>query len=435
MSRIRVPHVRDVRMREVRAPETVAEWIARWGRDHGSVAEPNDRALGLVAFLLADLERDAHLSEPHPDLIRALNVELRTVPMEYAFVSASSPFYRWMQLSALAEQLAQPQLATLVLDLVTERLPVGEDAAESEALCWCRRGRIARVLGDLHDAETWYRSAIDRVRGRPWRDARPRAELGLATLAGVRGNYPEVRVGVQRVLTHRPRVHAMHRIVAYQLSAIARRKAHDFLGSLLDNWRAFDLTAPEDPSRDELVLVMAETALELGDPDAAYRAFDSLRNHTLPLRLEASMHIGLLRAALRLDASGVPDELSRRKMLAMEAAVQTLTTRPLGPQDLARALLSLIEAAIQRRDMAAARHRVTQVEALVAQHGYHEYSHRLGQLVAEIEVLSGACLSGARPPVTAIAPTGLRGASNNKALVRLRRLTCVRRNTPLSGQI
>lgn len=402
-----------------------------WGNAHTAAEHANDRALGLLTFLAADLERSSGLIQPRLSLLAAVHEDVAEVPMEYAFVHPSTAFFRWMQLSALAEQLAEPRLARLIVELVSERLESGVDAAELEALCACRRGRIARMNGDLDVAEAHYQEAARVVRRLPWRDARPRAELGLATLAGARGNYPAVRTIVTRLLAHRPRVHAAHRLVTYQISAIARRKSGDFLGSLLDNWSAFDLCASDDPRRNELVVVMAETALDIGDGAAATRAFASVTLERLPLRLQASVHIGHLRAALlnphalQGAATGTPS------MKRLERQARAVLEQPLGPQDRTRVLLALAEAAVRRESVAEVRDWLDQATALATAHGYHEYLHwieaigaRGAQIArADLTTASSSATAPAMSPRLPLVDQSIRATA--PALARLRALTSV----------
>jgi tetratricopeptide (TPR) repeat protein len=337
---------------------------------------------------LERIERgDGLLPVPHAAHLAKLRTEIAALPPQFAGIKLGDPFGEWINIAALAEHLGEPDLAHLILSLMLELLSRGSRRARSlrgnvdverVALCWARRGRLARIAGALDDAAECYEHAVRISRKQPWQDARPHAEMGLAVLAIARGNLPEGERRSRAVLAHRPRALALYRVQAHQVLSFTERRRGRLLDALLHGWEGYDLLDRDDLRRHELVASMAEIAMDCGDLDAAARGFDSVIAAAVPLRIRVPALVGAIEVALHRLSHSTSRARPGREALAAELV--KLLSQPLAPGDRVLALVALIEWALSTNGLDQASAWLLEASALATTHQFHEKQFRLGTL-------------------------------------------------------
>lgn len=324
------------------------DWLA-WDSRPLESTRADETELGTLILALADVEHLEALAPPRPAVFAMLRLGLEELPPQWHYLP-NGPTAQWLLLVSLAEHRGAWRLAGLLLtqlerlltgstpsvastaahEIIADGVAAAPSAAESLALCWTRRGRIARMAGQLADAAHWYAAALRSVSRLGWQDARPQAHLGLAALALTRGNVPAAERALRPLLAVRLRLPALYQIPAHQLIAVAKRKRGLPLDALLHAWAAFDLLKHDDFRRDQLVCTMSEIALEAGDPEAALRGFRVvLASQQTPLvRLPALYGIARV---LRLSPQCAED--SQQLATTCLADVAHWLTRTLAPSD------------------------------------------------------------------------------------------------------
>jgi tetratricopeptide (TPR) repeat protein len=400
-----------------------ADWLQLHARapDSGSAG---DELLGAIALLSSELEWLPTFEAPRAELFAALEGELAGVPPQSAHVDPSGAFARWMAVAALAEHHGEPRLAQLIVDrvadLVQSSADVGQDApddwrAEALGLCWCRRGRLSRVAGDHDDAVECYRQAARLASALPWRDARPQAQLGLAAVAAVRGNWPEVGRRM-RAMLNTPSLADVYRIPAHQMLALAERKKGDLIDALLHSWAAFDILAHDDFRRQELMLTMGEIAADLGNVEAAVHAFDEVATVSAHLRLRSSAMVGGLRASLR-RSSGPAAQL-RERIAALRALVQ----EPLAPRDEVMVLIAMAEGALQLGETSDVEGWLASAGPLAHHHGFNEQQFRIEALLEQLQEVNRGRSHAASRKVQQLETAAVRPRSHVAGHAAVRRL-------------
>ncbi|WP_461413565.1 hypothetical protein [Gemmatimonas sp.] len=372
---------------------SAAEWLslaaARLAAMPGDVAD----VLATVAMLTATLERHPDLAAPSPAVVASLTPALATLPVQQLLLAFDHPANQWLQLSALAEHHGELVLARLIVDALAERL--GEHDAgraarsgmadvertELLALCLTRRGRMARVAGYLDDAQCHFEEALALTRG-SWRDARLAAELGLANLAVARGNYPQVAARCTALLANGEAAVVLapvHRVALYQMRAIASRKRGAFIDALLDSWQAFDLLGLASAHRAELMVSMAETALECGDLAAAEAGFSSAEHEAratgAPLRVQVAAAAGTARVALARGTQAV--------VLSAAKDLDLLLRQPLAPRERAQALMTRAACHQFTAEPSLASASLNEARALAERYAFHDLSFGIEALRAD----------------------------------------------------
>jgi hypothetical protein len=371
-----------------------AEWLSHAAARLAAMPTDVADVLTSVALLTATLERHPALVAPPAAPLAALRPAFAPLPVQLLCLPAEHPVGLWLQLSALAEHHGEPVLARLIVDALAERLGEHDagrttradgydhERAELLALCWTRRGRMARVAGYLDDAQCHFEEALALTRG-SWRDARLAAELGLTNLAVARGNYPQVAARCTALLANSEAsavLAPVHRVALYQMRAIASRKRGAFIDALLDSWHAYDLLGHASAHRAELIVSMAETALDCGDIAAAEAGFSSAEREALatgaPLRVQVAAVVGQARVAL---AHGTP-------ALVHSAAQQLdqLLRQPLAPRERAQALMTRAGCYQFTAEHALASATLGDARQLAAFHAFHDLSFGIESLGANI---------------------------------------------------
>ena len=230
---------------------------------------------GAAALLLSALR----LSESIPALPEAtreiITAGARDLPPQTASMGTRSRVTRWIDAAAVLESQGLWQASWELLHLLLDRCRSDSptDAAR-RAFVHARLGRVARVAGHVDDAEHWYRDALQLSERLPdamqWSDARPHALLGLCILAVSRGNYAKGQSYARRVLHEN--APTLYQVQAFLVFALIKRKLGRSPEALTWLWRAFDALPVDDVRQIDVLITLAETAVELQQPEAAVRA-------------------------------------------------------------------------------------------------------------------------------------------------------------------
>ncbi len=362
-----------------------AEWLA-WPLRVTEQNRVDDELLGMLALATADLEHQSTLVAPRAALWRELQAALRHLPPQWVHLSSDGPFARWLAIASLAESAGALRLATVLLHHLELAVRAdhagvrggdaeGADLRERLALCWTRRGRIARTNGQLADAEAWYTQARRLVHSAPSRDGRPQAQLGLAALAVNRGNYPAVIRSLRRLTVQSAKVPALYRIPSHQLMAVARRKQRRFIDALLHVWAAFDLLDAVDFRREQLVGTMAEIALEADDLEAASNGFATVLHSNVGPLVRVPALFGAVRARIAvLERAGGALARDRRDPLLGDFAAEldAMQVSSLAPSEAVLAHLAAAELARHGGSAASAEAALDAAESLARAVGLFE---------------------------------------------------------------
>jgi tetratricopeptide (TPR) repeat protein len=383
---------------------SASEWLSAAAAPLSSGSDTHrTEQLATLAFLAASLERQSTLSAPSATLLAALRDALARVPAQLVHLPPTHAAHPWLHLSALAEFLGEPSLAGVILNALAELLGEHDtargphdDAYEAErcevlALCWTRRGRIARVAGALDDAQACFEEALTLIGDAPWRDARLAAELGLINLAVARGNYPLVEQQCSALLASAAsRLASVHVAAVYQMRAIARRKRQNWLDALLDSWSAYDQLGHASAYRAELVVSMAETALEAGDLCAAAAGFNSAHQEALAtgaqFRVQAAAITGRARTinSCLLAGTARTPAIPADQVESARQSLMALLDAPLAPRERVYALVTMAEWRLREQDIPGARAVLTEASTLAVEHAYFDYQFRTDTLLARL---------------------------------------------------
>lgn len=350
-----------------------------------------------------------------PDCIQAaIQPVIDQLQAPAASLSPEHPAYQWLAVAAAAESQGLFDESWDLLDALEDR--VGEATLHDEplrlrvaSLLSARRGRVARVAGRHEDAEAWYAQAIQLARRGPahdrWADGMPHAMLGLAALASNRGNYPEARRLVQRVLARAKEVHDCYLVPAHLIMQVICRKLGLMDEALRSVWQAHDLLTPPDARLPEILGALGEVATEMHAPVPAVRARLAVLASAATPRLAVGALAGVLSSLVRLPADlrgRCEAEIARspwgrhvlssrseptvpaRLLGAARPWLDEADARGLTPFDVVLLGLGLARMALLLGNYSYAE----QVNALVlhtaTQHGYHERVFESEALAAQI---------------------------------------------------
>lgn len=340
-------------------------------------------------------------------VIDQLQVPAASLPPEH-------PVYRWLAVAAAAESQGLFDASWDLLGALEDRVCASIAYDESfrlrvVSLISARRGRVARVAGRHDDAEAWYAQAIRLARRGPaqqrWADGMPHALLGLAALASNRGNYPEARRLVQRVLARAKVVHDCYLVPAHLIMQLICRKLGLMDEALRSVWQAHDLLTPPDARLPEILGALGEVATEMNAPVPAVRARLAVLASSAAPRLAVGALAGVLSSLVRLPAdvrgrceaeiarspwgrhvlsSRTEPTVPARLLGAARPWLDEADTRGLTPFDVVLLGLGLARMAL----LLGNRSYAEQVNALVlhtaTQHGYHERVFESEALAAQI---------------------------------------------------
>lgn len=414
---------------------STADWMAAPTLAPSSPSPVLQERLGALAVLSAELQHARVLAAPSSLALDVVQREMTALPPQLAAVDAQSPFAIWMSVAALAEHYGAYRLAQLVVDGVRE-LVLAEYARtvdaqtraqrdELVAICWARRGRIARMAGAFDDAIECYSQAARDSRKHPWNDAGPLAELGLATVSAIRGNIPDVERRAIALLARQPQIFPMYRVHAHQFLVLVKRKRGAFIDALLHAWSAYDLLSTDDFRRHELVGAMAEIALDIGDVDAASNGFDAVLATDVNDRIRVSSLAGAVQVCLRRRQAG-DGEGNITRLQSLMSSLQTMLERNLSPNDRATALIALAEAEAGLGDRDAASRWLVAAAETAADAKLFERQFQIEALQATLRAPTASPLSSAKTiDVKTTTWSGVpehasaRGGTRHPALARL----------------
>lgn len=412
----------------------LAEWAQRVAADP-ALSAPDAELFGRMAFLTDWLRRVRVLPSLPAEHREALASAFVVVPIQAPTMPEDTPAFAWLQVAALAEFRGQYSLARSMVDALAR---LTADDGEVRAMCEAQRGRIARTLGQLDDAAAHYQDAIRRTTPLPKRDAWPRALCGLANVHLDRGNFPAAERCLRRALGAGPHVAAPTRVHPWMGLALVRRKRRDPIDAMLCAWNAFDLTSPDMPQRADILVTLAECAAEFGDHAAAVNGFvQALAVSTSPrVRIAAVTGLVLARAfQLRNETGGherdpanVHAAVLRNHLAAAMVQLDDLLEQSLAPQERALALLTRAEASLALHPWygearVEAEQYLARAEALVDQHGYHEYRFRADEIRGRLVPQGGPAAAAAASPANTVLPRARRRGEVRPAVIqRLARL-------------
>jgi len=376
----------------------------------------------------------ALVEEVMQPVIERLQAPAGSLPVDH-------PVYQWLAVAAAAESQSLFDESWDLLDALEDCVlasPLYDDPLRLRinSLISARRGRVARVAGRHDDAEAWYAQAIRLARRCPpdqrWADGMPHALLGLAALASNRGNYPEARRLVQRVLARSEQVHDCYLVPAHLIMQVICRKLGLMDEALRSVWQAHDLLTPPDARLPEVLNALGEVATEMNAPIPAVRArLAVLASATAP-RLAVGALAGVLSSLVRLPADlrgRCEAEIARspwgRHVLSARAE-STVPARLLGaarrwldeaeargltPFDVVLLGLGLARMALLLGDRDYAQQVNDLVLRTASQHGYHER-------VFESEAL-GTQIARAKPMPEPLYAPGLTESARSVSVRRL----------------
>lgn len=258
-------------------------------------SEPTDPslrdAIGRLTYLAIYLLRFDSIPAIPQEHWESLSDLLLAVPIQAPGLGEESAPARWLQLASLAEFHGFAPLARLIVDGIST---ISQRDREIVALCEAQRGRIARSNGDLPDAIQHYKDAINHSRGSATGDAWTRAHCGLANVYADLGNFPAAEKYFRKALQHGHAAPGAIRVYAWMGLAMVRRKRGDLVDAMLNAWNAFDLTDEMSPLRADLLVTLAECALELGDHSAARNGFGCALERARSTRIKIASMTGLI---------------------------------------------------------------------------------------------------------------------------------------------
>lgn len=403
-------------------PADSSAWVLM--RGDSATDSPGTRQIAArLAFLAAKLELVDSLPDVPQEIVADLDEAVARVPNQLRNIGREHRALSWLQLAALGEFTGLGGIARILVDQIA-RLAGGD--SELLAICECRRGRIARLAGDLEDAEYHYRDALHRTRALPLRDAWPLAMSGLSNVHIDRGNFPAAQRCLERMLAAGDGIHASHRRNAWMGLTLVRRKRGAPLEAMLCAWNAFDLTQEGTPERTELLVTLAECSTEYGDYHAAANGFLQAYRAATSTRVRIAAITGLVRSLSRFAGNaGTRSPLERSAShgaTLREAldALDSLLATPLAPQEHALALIARVEAWMvsgpNRENVAQVTQWIELARRLSGDHGLHEYQFRVDELASHVDTMSGeAGLLGMNPPpdAAARAPKRRHAAASN----------------------
>jgi tetratricopeptide (TPR) repeat protein len=233
--------------------------------------------------------------------------------------------------------------------------------------------RVAWKAGALDTSRDQYRRVEVLARAVRSAELRVRAWVGYSILARLRGNYPEVRKWATRAAEEADRAQLVALgSLAYHSLMVSAGVAGDFNGALIYGWRAFE-GATGDPAREAgMLLNLSQLLYESGHPEAALHGFAAALAREPIVRLALPTLGGLALAAAAVgDAARVRSARAQAERLIATGGMPYESTGTLVELSAARAAIGDDDAAADCRARA---------REIAARQGYHEFTHRLGEL-------------------------------------------------------
>lgn len=297
--------------------------------------------LVLVSTLLASTGIPMVPSAPATYLAR-LAADL---PLQSVSISPRSRLGQWIRFAAVLEAHGEWSVAWDLLGALHARCRGSAPRSVARrAFLSARLGRVARVAGQIEDAEHWYRDAMRMTNTLPksvrWEDARPHAVLGLSILSVGRGNYPSGARFAQSLLRKRASIPSLYLVQAFLVLSLIARKRSDPSAALSYLWEALDRVPHGDPRRTEVLVTLAEIASDLCQPIAAVRArLAALAGARTP-RVASAALAGLLRLLAEVPPSAVLEAVR----IILRSAWGRIVLDGVKERDARRAMLSVTRA-------------------------------------------------------------------------------------------
>src|SRR5688572_4137579 len=236
-----------------------------------------------------------------------------------------------------------------------------------------RRARIAWTLGDIDDAAERFEAInvlAERARSV---ELLAMAELGLATLAQLRGDFPELRLRAERGRERAERS-GNPAVVRWAMLAMMMSETSQgrFDGAIAAGWRLFGLSRGHPVWEAEAFIQFGQLMLEAGHPDRARASFSAAVECAAPARLLLPA-LGGLAVSSALDGHEPTVEWAVREVWrAQEQSMQ--------PYAVAAAHLECAVALHAfGREADAERHRAA-AEELGRRYGFHEVAYKADAL-------------------------------------------------------
>jgi tetratricopeptide (TPR) repeat protein len=205
------------------------------------------------------------------------------------------------------------------------------------ALAFAEQGLVARLLGELDDAEELYHCAEEVAAKGGSAEARVRALLGRGVIARVRGNYPQARALFHEGL-HGAAEAGLADLAGFAHGGltITAMTAGDYNAALAHGWAAYECAAGDAGEQFVALVNLAEVSLRAGYPSASLHAFMAALQQTDVPHYQLAAAAG---AALAAANSGAPDVVR-----PLASFIEGLVDRSALPYESASALHSLSKA-------------------------------------------------------------------------------------------
>ncbi len=266
---------------------SVAEWFALTQLAEQCAALPREERDTVRPLLIAALA-------PYADKRPTLYHEARPAPTDaWAMLGE--------QMRVAAESMERAGCLELAYTAVasTSRL-LADPQCPTDLATTVHMGRIARQLGDLDTATDCYEFVTDEATRSRDDPMVARGLIGLALIAGTRGNRPAERAHYERAL-RLAHPGGPVEVQACQGIMSCAVNAGQLADALLYGWRAYDLIHDDQEVRAMVLSTLALTALAGGFPAPALAGFE----HALTLcdtpRINLITRGGAMRAAARLQ--------------------------------------------------------------------------------------------------------------------------------------
>jgi len=284
-----------------------------------------------------------------------------------------------------AERAGQEQIAKAVIDMSgritasgalmlaytmvgSAREAVRDASARSGGLLLAEQGRIARLLGNLDDAEQLYAQVHGIGERTDDQLLLGRAAIGRGNTSRLRGNYPKAREFFTEALaiSEAASIAEIQRL-AHQGLTIILGEARDYDGALFHGWLTFVQAGGRQKEESEALINLANISVLAGQPKAALHAIlKSIPNIADGRILLPALGIGAL-AAARCGEVSMIEPLTEK----LERAVSESTL----PYENANALLTLSQAFAELGRENRAFTTRERAKAIAEEHGFHELAH------------------------------------------------------------
>lgn len=235
------------------------------------------------------------------------------------------------------------------------------------------RAKLAWKLGALEEAADRYDRLVTESRRQRLPDVEALAELGLSTLAQLRGDFPDLRERAPRihVLAERSGNRAVVRW-AHTVSMMTAIGQADLDGAIHAGWRSWELSQGHDIWEAEALTNLGQLMLEAGHLAQARAGFASALSRKAPARLLLPALGGLALASARLGNEATVEWTVREVWRAASLSVSKY--------EIAAAHLECALALqILGRSVEAMRHRAS-AEVIARQNRFHEVAFKAGEM-------------------------------------------------------